>query len=246
MGLRNKANTQVGISEKSQPIAISANDPGWKTRGYDLMELLLLDQYTNSVNFKLYMKAYLDELDELLYQTHEVYLGRMLEFAIGRQLDIIGEILQQSRSILLSQDAKKWFGFFPYVDARGLGNLQGIYPPSLVGNPQDTEGYEPGWFKPMHWYPWQYAPLTDEEYRGVLLARGYVCNNRTRDINTTYKVIHLMLGRVPKYIKLIEINPREIVLELENDSTTSNERDLIVELKKWFIPMGVNFTVSLI
>jgi len=248
MSLLNKANTDTVITELSYTGISSVGAGDWTHRAYDLMEILLLDQYSNSPNLKLYMKAFIEELDTLLYQTREVYLGRMLEFAEGRQLDIIGEILQQSRSIIISQDAEKWFGFNPYelaVNARGLGNLEGIYTPSHVGNPNDAL-YTPGYFKPVNWQPWKFVPLLDIEYRAVLLARGFVCNNKTKDINTTYKVIHLLLGRIPKHIKLIEVDNREIVLELETAYTTEKEVALITTLKTWFIPMGVNFSIVLI
>ena len=255
MGLINRANTQTSITELSTQerssieYSLAGGVGKWSTRAYDLMETLLLDQYSNSVNFKLYMKAYLDELDLLMEQTHVVYLGRMLEFAEGRQLDIIGEILQQSRSILVTSEAQRWFGFTPHADARGFGNKEGLYPDSLVGNPGEAPRYVPGEFKSINWYPWEFVPMTDVEFRSVLLARGYVCNNKTRDINTTYKVIQLMLGRVPKHIKLIiaaDPEDRVVVLELEEEYTTTKERDLILELRKWFIPMGVHFSITLI
>jgi len=238
MGTNNLANTKTVITELTgvEDNILAGLRGGWETRAYDLMEIMILDQYTNSVNLKTYMKAYLDELDILMEQTHLLYLGRMLEFAEGRQLDIIGEILQQSRSIIIDVPGEGWFGFQLAPDVLGFGNRAGDYP----------VGYSPGFFQGRGWYPWKFEPLSDIEYRGVLLARGYVCNNKTRDINTTYKAIELLLGKIPKYIKLIDLGTRQVTLELEAGWTTSKEVDLIKAVTKWFIPMGVFFEIVLI
>jgi len=240
MGLNNLANRTTNITEFTSTEArlLQASEEDWSTRAYDLMEIMLLDQYTNSVNFKLYMKAYLDELDLLMYQTHEVYLGRMLEFAIGRQLDIIGEILQQSRSIILPAGTEDWFQFQGVIPAP----TPGVH----VGMADEKTGSIGGRFKSENWYPWQFVPLTDEEFRGVLLARGYVCNNKTRDINTTYKVLELILRRVPAHIRLIVNSERNITLELEDATTSDVDVGLINTVRDWYIPMGIVFDVSLI
>ena len=236
MSILNRANTTVQIAELSEIRLLQPNEGDWTTRAYDLMELLILDQYTNSVNLKLYMKAFLDELDLLMFETHNVYLGRMLEFAVGRQLDIIGEILQQSRSIILPKGADEWFQFQGVIPA----------PTAYIGMADEKTPTIGGVFKSENWYPWEFVPLTDKEYRGVLLARGYVCNNKTRDINTTYKVIHLILARVPAHIKLIVNSERNITLELVDAETSEVEAALLDTVKHWYIPMGVVFSVSLI
>ena len=71
-------------------------------KGKQIMEGLLLNQYQNSPLLQEYMMAFIAELDLLFEQTEEVYLGRFLENAVGKQLDIIGIILQQTRSVILA------------------------------------------------------------------------------------------------------------------------------------------------
>ena len=79
-----------------------------KNKGEQIMDAMLLSQYQNSPNLREHLMCYVSELDLLFEEMQNVYYGRFLANAVGAQLDVIGIILQQHRSIILGEE---YFGF---------------------------------------------------------------------------------------------------------------------------------------
>ncbi|MTV59140.1 DUF2612 domain-containing protein, partial [Streptococcus pneumoniae] len=78
------------------------------TKGSDILDLMLLGQYQNKPILRSYFGAFFSELDLLFTEIDKVYFGRMLDHAVGVQLDIIGEIIGQNRRVALEEH---YFGF---------------------------------------------------------------------------------------------------------------------------------------
>ena len=202
---------------------------GYETVGTDIMNAILLNQYSDSVNLKEFIGAYVIEIDTLFNEMHKVREGRFIANATGTQLDVIGVILQQSRSLNVP---KVWFGF------------QGASP--VAGMADESVPSVGGVFKSEDEVGYTVTPLTDSVYRNVLLCRGFVLNQESFDVNTIYKAIELLLGKTPNYIKLVEVGDRDWVLELSTSVTTTSEVGIILATAHWFIPMTISFNVNLI
>ena len=212
-------------------------------KGTEIMEGLLLSQYAKSENLKEYFGAFFDEMDELFGQVEEVYLGRLLEHAIGTQLDIIGVILGQSRSVPL-RATDKWFGF----DDDGVANpALNAYKMADDATPEDG-----GIFQDEN-NIFNITPLGDGLYRRVLLAKA-LCNTQTPSGNNFgYKVVTTLLGRVPQKMQFRsnqEQTPSAITtnqhvqLELSAVDTDAVDESIIEYFAFNFIPLGTTFTVA--
>lgn len=162
-----------------------------KDKGQQIMKGMLLDQYQNSPNLQEYFMAFIAELDLLFEQTSSVYFGRLLQNAVGAQLDVIGIILGQSRNIRMEQ---LWFGF------QGAPDVDGFAP---MANP--AQG---GVFRSKNQGEAKVTPLDDSTYRRVLLAKAAVSNRDTADLDLAYFVISTLLNRVPS---IFELNTSESV-----------------------------------
>lgn len=198
-----------------------------KTKGTDLMNSMLLGQYANSVNMKEYFGAFISEMDILYEQMDEVYLGQMLEFAVGVQLDVIGIILGQSRNVELPSF---WFGFQGALDVDKMADE--AFP---------TAG---GLFQDENFAGFDATPLDDVVYRKVLLAKA-ICNNlQTTSINDAYYIIQTLLGRVPTTFAITDVSKRFMQLNLSSLEVNTQEVALINYMAKYFVPNGISFTIS--
>lgn len=198
-----------------------------KTKGTDIMNGLLLGQYTNSADMKEYFGAFIKEMDLLYEQMDEVYLGQMLEFAVGTQLDIIGIILDQSRNVELPS---LWFGFQGAVDVD-----------KMADEAVPTAG---GLFQDENFAGFEATPLDDVTYRKVLIAKA-ICNNlQTCSINDAYYIIQTLLGRVPTTFTITDAGKRFMQLNLATTEVNQQEVALINYMSKYFVPNGVSFTIS--
>ncbi len=207
-----------------------------KDKGRQIMEGLLLGQYKDSPNFKEYMMCFIAELDFLFEQIEKVHSGRFLETAVGRQLDVIGIILQQSRAVILPV---LWFGFQGATAAEGMADeatpaLGGVFKDENVG----TGGI---------------TPLDDTTYRRVLLAKATVMNRDTCDIELAYYVVSILLGRVPSVFEFVDkdtieedntVPERTVELRLSTADVSTREVQLILYMSKYFIPAGITFTIT--
>lgn len=201
-----------------------------KDKATQIMDGMMLSYLTEKPNFREYMLAYVEEMNFLFEQINEVYLGRFIENAEGNQLDIIGEILQQNRAVVLQ---KVYFGF-----AGATGSIAGMADensPALGGvfrneNEQDGDA----------------APLLDSEYRRLLLTKAACMNSKVCSINRVYHLVSTLLGFTPSYMKLTSPSPREVVLDLHINEVTPSQASLAQYSSKFYIPAGTSFTINLI
>ena len=214
----------------SQTLGVKAT----KDKGEQIMEGLLLDQYTNSPLLKEYFMAFIAELDFLFEQVEEVYFGRFIDRAIGFQLDVIGEVLQQSRSVILPT---VWFGFQGATDVDGMAD-------------EATPAYG-GLFKDENIGEGTLTALDDTLYRRMLLAKAILLNRDSMDISLAYYVISILLNRVPSTFELRDgdsgipaIRDRQVDLLISRSAITEQETGLLLYMTKYFVPAGVTFTIT--
>ena len=198
------------------------------------MEAMLLSQYSNSTAMKEFISAFVDEMDLLFEQTEEVYLGRMLEFAVGKQLDVIGVILDQSRSVDLP---RAYFGF------------QGAtLPEKMADEATPSDG---GYFKSEDDENFALIPLDDMTYRRLLLAKAYANTLNHASLDESYQMITQLLGRVPQKMQLItnastlgdSVATRTVELHLSISDTSTTDTALIEYFSKYMVPLGTTFII---
>lgn len=195
-------------------------------RGEQLLDSLLLNQYQNSPNLKEYIMCFVSELDLLFEQIEKVHFGRFLEYATGAQLDVIGIILQQPRSVILPNF---WFGFVGAVNAGGMSDEA---TPTLGGNFQSEEIAEA-----------TVTPLDDITYRRLLTAKAMLANRDSIDINTAYIVLSVLINRVPSTFEINDLGVRSAELVVDDNELNDTEIALISYITKYFVPLGINFTI---
>ena len=205
-----------------------------------IMESMLLQQYTNSPNLKEYMNCFLSELDLLFAETERVYLGRFLEYAGTEQLDIIGEIIGQSRAIALPNT---WFGFTD--DGT-------ITIPGIAGFADEATPSEGGRLRDENVASFDVIPLDNFTYRRALAVKA-MCNNlATVDVNTTYELLSTLLNKVPSTFELkskdtvtttvTTIQTIELIISISE--VTQAEAALIAYMSRYFIPTGTTFIIN--
>lgn len=211
-------------------------------RGTAIMKLMLLDQYQDSPNLLQYFGAYFKELDMLFEQLESVYVGRFLENAIGKQLDIIGVILGQSRGIPV--DAI-WFGF--------QDEPVGSPPDGIDGMATEASPQEGGVFRSDDQLGFDVTPLDDITYRSVLYAIAKVSNRDTCDLDLAYEVVTILLGRKHSVLlirtpdSLVNPTPSQTIeLDLSVLEASDAQVELLSYMSKYFVPTGITFTVNLI
>lgn len=210
------------------------------TKGEEILDGLMLSQYENKPNFKEFMMAFFAEMDTLFEQAEEVYLGRFLAFAIGAQLDIIGEIIGQPRDVGLPTF---WHG---YTDA-------GVEAPGLNLAPLADEAApaEGGLFVDENFAGYNVVPLDDATYRRLLVAKAY-CNNLRATINSedVYYIASVLLNKVPSFMRLQSksSNPalaeRQLELEIPILEVGLDDAALILYTARFFVPTGTSFSVQ--
>jgi hypothetical protein len=171
--------------------------------------------------------AFISEFDFLFESIQQVYEGRLLENAVGEQLDIIGVILGQSRSVILPQF---WFGFVGALDVTKMAD--------------EATPAEGGMFKSEGVGAGAVTPLDDETYRRLLKAKASLLNSETIDVNTTYHFVSVLLGMIPGTFKLTDLGSRKMELTLANSEVSDTNLSLILYATKYFVPAGVTFTIN--
>jgi len=199
-------------------------------KGNEILNGLLLRQYHESPNLLQYFAAYIDEMDLLFKTIEDVHFGRLLDYAIGEQLDVIGRILQQTRDVVLPTI---WFGF------DGASPIDGFAPEA-----DPTEG---GVFLSESQAGVSSAPLTDEEYRKLLKCKGSIMNSEDAGIETMYSAFAALLGFIPATFQLTAPVNQELTLTLSDIDTTTRENQLIIyTADKFLVPAGTVFNTVLV
>ena len=163
-----------------------------------------------------------------------MYYGRFIDLAVGTQLDVIGIILQQQRSVILPT---VFFGFQGALDVAGMSDeatpaIGGIFKDENIGDGEITA-------------------LDDITYRRMLLAKAALLNRETCDLTLTYFVIGTLLNRAPSVFELRDsdsgvggIDNRRVDLLISGGDVSDQEIGLILYMTKYFVPAGVTFTIT--
>ena len=229
----------------------------YETRGTDIMECMLLRQYTNSPNLKEYITAYVKELDILFTEIERVNIGRQLDHATGKQLDIIGDILQQKRSIVFPND---YFGFEGAAGAQSFGTLNAdqITANAAVG----------GVFKSLNDSGFVTTPLNDIKFRKLLRLRAYCLgiNNSVIDnaseftqdrqvfgFNELYKAFSVyVLGHqsilddtylTSNLIQAVSVVGHEVTVDVSSSIASTQDMAVLTLLNEWFMPLTYKLTI---
>ena len=206
-----------------------------KTKGTDIMNRMLLMQYQDKEVLKQYILAFVEEMDLLFEQIEEVYLGRFLEWAEGVQLDIIGKILDQDRTVVI---VGSFFGFNDGGSAFPTPGVEGF-----ADEASPTDG---GIFLDENQNNYTVVPLSDSDYRRLLMAKALLSTSQTCDINTAYRALSTLLGRTPRIMELAldAGNPRQVEIRLSASDTTVNDAQLANYFGRYLVPNGTVYNTT--
>lgn len=195
-------------------------------KGTQLMKSMLLPQYQGKENLLEYFSVFFEELDLLFSESEEVYLGRMLEFAEGSQLDVIGLILDQGRSVPI---AIEFFGFDGALNAAQMAD---------EATPADG-----GVFRSENQSDSVIFPLDDTRYRNMLLAKALSNASETTGVEELYLIVSTLLGRVPRLMQVNVPAARQITLNISAIDTSDTDVGVLEYFAQYMVPLGTSFDV---
>ena len=197
-------------------------------KGEQIYDTLVTDVFVNSPNVKEYVMCFVSEMDRLFEELENVYYGRLIDDAVGVQLDWIGNILNRSRAIPLPRIS---FGF---VGASNVDGFSDEAAPAVGGTffGEGDAGFD-------------VTPLADDEYRRVLKSIAFIAASQTNDINTVYKSIAIVLGRVPQTFEIVATgNDRSMRLDFAISEVSSTESLLVQYMTRYFVPVGTELIID--
>lgn len=168
----------------------------------------LATQYRESTNLINYIRSILKQSDELEQVFQDLLTKRSIDTAEGIQLDIIGDIVGQSRQLIDVGDLI-FFGLQGVVNAGGLGDLND---PSLGARLASLDEPTSG-----------FRTLNDEEYR--LFIRAKILRNHTR--STIQEIIDAVKFITDATLVVITEGTMSYIVNIGKD-LTPNEEALIV------------------
>lgn len=236
-------------------------------KGTELMDAVLLDQYQNKPLLREYFLAFIEEIDLLFNSIDQVYFGRMLDQAIGVQLDAIGRIIDQGREIvvaggdlfgLVAEDTVV-FPSTPVIGDEFVDNLRtymwtGIewvvtstervsdieaHKMADQVTPSDGGSFKDGWYGNFFT-----VPLNDFQYRGLLKAKAGLHNRNCISHNQIYTAVSTILRRTPRHMRLDNTGTRRITLQLSTVDITLVEEGIIQYFVQYFVPLGTQFNID--
>jgi hypothetical protein len=201
------------------------------TKGTEIADRLLLREYNSSPIFKQYIAAFVGEMDLLFEQIERVYLGRFIEVAVGRQLDIIGIILNENRNINLP------YQFFGFTD-------NGVSPANVAPLSDEADTEDGGLFRDEVQTGTENFTLGDREYRQLLLAKAYLSTQETCSYDIAYHAMALLIGRVPKKFELDSPADRQVELTVEAADIDLSGVALLSYFSQYLVPLGTSFSIT--
>lgn len=220
----------------------------YETWGTDIMNCMLLQQYRDSQNLKEYINAFVEEINTLYCEVQKVELGRYVDHAEGKQLDIIGDIIGANRTRILIEEK---FGFLYAEGAKTFGKLG-----------DDNVG---GYFRSLYDDNHTITPVGDIQYRNIIRARLYCIGSQNRGMESEeflnyapnfnsediYKIIEILINEVPDgYLTsgivtdYIEYD-NTICVEVDETKITELQLSLLYNIRGWFIPTIKNFEIKI-
>lgn len=196
-------------------------------KGEQILDSMLLDQYSASPNLKEFFMCFIAELDFMFQTLQESYEGRMLNNAVGEAQDIIGIILGEERNLVLVND---YFGFQGAVGATKMAD--------------ESTPVDGGIFRSEEETGFSVTPLSDSLFRRLLKSKASILNNDTCNVEDMYNCIAILLDRQLSSIAVTYPGTKNITLTVSSSEVTSGEEGLINYASKWFIPTGIQFTLT--
>ncbi len=198
-----------------------------KNKGEQILDSILIDQYSASPNLKEFFMCFIAELDFIFETLEESYQGRFLENAVGEAQDILGIILGEDRNIVLTND------YFGFVGAPGATKMADEAAPN-----------DGGIFKSEEESGFSVTPLSDSVFKRLLKSKASILNNDTCNVEDMYNCITILLDKQVSVMNVTYPGPKQIVLGMSTGEVTSGQEGLIMYAAKWFIPTGTQFTIN--
>jgi len=235
-----------------QPVELSLTP--YKFTGTDLMNCMLLEQYKNSPLLITYISAFIAEADILFCEIEKVKLGRMLDYAEGEQLSVIGRILQVDRKLVINGE---YFGFDTHDQALSFSELQadGITADPNIG----------GEFISIADSGYLVLPLSDAVFRNLLKVRAYCVGYYNRKVDNAIFTTDIFEPTAEDLFKIVSIfftgtydnyTTDNIILGFSEDSTSVNitlsintlesKVNILRSISSWFVPITRKFNINLI
>jgi len=235
-------------------------------KGTELMDAVLIDQYQNKPILREYFLAFIEEVDLLFNSIDQVYYGRMIDSAIGVQLDAIGRIIDQGREIVIAggdlfglvTDEAVVFPTSPTIGDEFVDDLRtyiwtgtewSIVSSERVSDieahkmadkvtPSDGGSFKDGWYGNFFT-----VPLNDVQYRGLLKAKAGLHNRHCIGHDQIYTAVSTLLGTTPRHMKLNYTAVRRLELELSIEDVSLVQEGIVEYFVQYFIPLGTQYTV---
>jgi len=192
-----------------------------QTRGVDLFHNILLRQYRGKPNIEANAAVVFEELDVLFNELDDVYFGRMLDFAVGVQLDKVGALVAETRSL---SKIPIYFGY------AGAPNTGGFGTGALYRDGEATIEYE---------------PLGDEEYRRLIRAKCFILLKQQVNHDQVYFIIDILNGSVVEGAELTVQGHKHVRYTCPLASLSEDTPLLIRYFQRNLVPLGVRFELLL-
>ena len=195
-------------------------------KGEQILDSMLMDQYSASPNLKEFFMCFMSEMDFMFQTLQESYEGRLLENAVGEAQDIIGIILNEERNLVLTND------YFGFQGAVGATKMADEATPSVGGI-----------FKSDEELGFSVTPLSDAVFRRLLKTKASMLNSDTCNVEDMYNCIAILLDKQVSNILVTYPASKQILLTMSSNEVTSGEEGLITYASQWFVPTGIKFTL---
>mgnify|MGYP006168417949 CR=1 FL=1 len=237
------------------------------TKGTEILDRILLDQYLNKPILREYFLAFIEEIDLLFNSIDQVYFGRMLDEAIGVQLDAIGRIIVQTREIIIlggdlfgivgeetvtfptspavgdefveDQRTYEWSGAEWVITTSERPSDVEAHKMANIATPADGGAFKDGWYG-----NYITVPLNDNQYRGLLKAKAGLHNRHCISHNQFYTAISTMLNKTPRHMRLANTGERRILLQISTEDLSEVDEGIITYFTKYFVPIGTQFSLE--
>jgi len=197
------------------------------------MDALLLGQYSDSPNLREFILCFIAEMDTLLAECEAVYLGRFLENAVGAQLDVVGIIIDESRSVELPTF------FFGTSDNGVVDPAINVADPSFANESTPFNG---GLFFDGNGLSYSVTPLDDSAYRRLLTAKASLHVKKASSLEVAYGSLYRLLGRIPSKLELTQAD-NSVTCTLSASDTNLGDQQFVEYFSRYLVPLGTSFNV---
>ena len=197
--------------------------------GVKRADSLIISQYNSSTNLHKYIECFTVVFNDILQACIEVATQRYLDYAVGMQMDVIGVILGQSRTL----SGSKPLGYFGYYDNPQAAD------PSIGTDADPTIG---GILKGDLDKDSADFILTDAAYYNVLKAR-ILKNSSNCCVEDVLEYIDLILGKVTN-TEIIESTTENAAHLRIHEKLSISSKAILASLIKQVKVGGVRYTME--